>query len=116
VAVPGSKGNTNALKHGLYAKQFNETQRLGLKRMDWDDFKHEEFAHRAIGAGIFRLLQVLLAQETPDIEQVIRLANALSNNTISTCTSARTHVLLNGQDDSLGDALSEALDNVPFDL
>ena len=110
------KGNTNALKHGLYAKQFNESQRLGLRKMAWDDFRHEEFAHRAVGACIFRLLQVLLAEETPDIDQVVKLANSLARNTESTGTSARTHALFNRPDTVIEDALSEALDNIPFDI
>ncbi len=111
----GKKGNTNALKHGLYAKQFNENQRQGLRRMKWDDFRHEEFLHRAIGEGIFKILQALLAKKTPDIDQVVKMVNALSINTTTTSTSARTHAMLNGRDEELGDALSEALDNVPFD-
>ena len=114
--MPAPKGNTNALKHGLYAKLFNENQRLGLKKMAWDDFRHEEFVHRSVGAGIFKLLQVLLAEKTPDIDQVVKLANSLSNNTASISTSARTHALLNRHDNEIADALSEALDNVPFDI
>ena len=114
--MPAPKGNTNALKHGLYAKLFNENQRLGLKKMAWDDFRHEEFVHRSIGAGIFKLLQVLLAEKPPDIDQVVKLANSLSNNTASISTSARTHALLNRHDNEIADALSEALDNVPFDI
>jgi len=110
------KGNTNALKHGLYARQFNEDQRLGLRKMAWDDFRHEEFAHRSVGAGIFRLLQALLAQEMPDIEQVIKLADCLSRITISTGTAARTYSILSGEDKQMEDALEQALDNVPFDI
>ena len=110
------KGNTNALKHGLYAKQFNEAQRLGLCRMAWDDFRHEEFMHRSVGAEIFRLLQVLLAKETPDIEQVIKLAASLAKNTLTTGCSARTHALLNRPDEEEVDPLWEALDIEPFDI
>lgn len=114
--MPAPKGNTNALKHGLYARQFNETQRQGLRKMSWDDFRHEEFLHRSVGAEIFRLLQALLAKETPDIEDVIGLAASLAKNTAAVSASARTHALLNGRDMGITDALSEALDNVPFDL
>jgi len=109
------KGNTNALKHGLYAKQFNERQRSSLKRMAWDDFRHEEFAHRTVGERIFGLLQELLAQENPDLEAVGKLMNALASNTASINVSARTHAILNGKDEQIQDALSEALGNVPFD-
>ena len=111
----GKTGNTNALKHGLYARQFNEEQRKGLKKMDWNDFRHEEMAHRSIGARIFGILQTMLAKESPDIDQIVQLAYALSKNTTTTSTSARTHAILNGRYEQLGDALSEALDNVPFE-
>ncbi len=114
--MAGAKtGNTNALKHGLYAKQFNEDQRKGLKRMDWNDFRHEELAHRCAGARIFALLQAALAKEPPDIDQIVQLVFALSKNTITTSTSVRTHAILNGQDEQLEDAFSEALDNVRFE-
>ena len=109
------KGNTNALKHGLYARHFNADQRAALKRMDWDDFRHEEFMHRAVGEGIFKLLNDLLAGDQPDPGQVSSLVHSLHINTASASTSARTHALLNGER-QLGDALSEALADVPFDL
>ena len=110
------KSNTNALKHGLYAKQFNQEQVAGLKKMAWDDFRHEEFAHRAIGQSIFKLLNALLSGQTIDIDQVVKLVNSLCNNTIATATCARTYALLNREDESDEDPLSQALDDVPFDI
>jgi hypothetical protein len=110
------KSNTNALKHGLYAKQFNDDQRLGLKRMAWDDFRHEEFAHRVIGVQIFMLLNEKLAVQHPDIDQVVKLSNSFAICTTTTGTHARTHAHLNGMDEQQGDALSEALSDVPFFL
>jgi hypothetical protein len=116
VEMAAPKGNTNALKHGLYARQFTEAQRQGLKKMSWDDFRHEEFLHRSVGAEIFRLLRALLANEMPDIDQVIKMATLLSKNTITTACSARMYAQLNVQEPITKDALSEALDNVPFDI
>jgi hypothetical protein len=113
--MPAPKGNTNALRHGLYARHFNEDQRTGLRRMAWDDFRHEEFAHRAVGAAIFKLLNALLSRGEVDVDQVSKLCNALMLNTSATNTSARTHAILNGQDEQIGDALSQALEDVPFD-
>src|SRR5512137_2710286 len=114
---PGApKGNTNALKHGLYARHFNEAQRSGLKRMEWNDFRHEEFLHRVIAEGFFKLLNELLSGVTPDINLIVKLANSLARCTVAAGTHARTHANLNGLDDPLGDALSEALEDVPFFL
>ncbi|MGA2490609.1 MAG: hypothetical protein ABSF99_10580 [Anaerolineales bacterium] len=111
--MPAPKGNTNALKHGLYAKQFNEDQRAGLRKMDWNDFRHEEFAHRAIGEAIFILLHDIITGFQPDIELVVKLVNSLAINTTATCTCARTHALLNGEEPESDDPLSIALDMVP---
>ena len=112
--MPAPKGNTNALKHGLYAKQFNEDQRSGLKKMAWDDFRHEEFAARVVASDVFRLLQNALSMPVCDVDQVSKLAQAFVAAITATGTSARTHANLNGKDEPLGDALSEALGNVPF--
>jgi len=110
------KGNTNPLKHGLYAQQFTENQRLGLRKMAWDDFRHEEFLHRSIGAELFKLLRALLAEEQPDLDLAIKLAGFLAKNTLTTVVSARTHALLNPPDDAEIDPLEEALDIEPFDI
>jgi hypothetical protein len=110
------KGNTNALKHGLYARHFLDDQRTGLKRMEWDDFRHEEFLHRVIAEGIFEILNDLLTGYKPDIDQVIKLANSLAICTLAAGTHARTHACLNGSAVPLDEAFSGALDDVPFDL
>ena len=35
------KGNTNALKHGLYSRRFTDTEKQLLKKMDVDDLRQE---------------------------------------------------------------------------
>ncbi len=37
------KGNTNALKHGLYAKHYTPAERAELRRMLPDDLQHEMY-------------------------------------------------------------------------
>lgn len=106
------RGNTNALKHGLYAKHFNDEQRGGLKKMAWDDQTHEINLHRTIGEAIYELFLNQLSLPAPDIDKITKLANSLYLNTSSISTSAKTHAILNGEE-ALGDALSEALDMVP---
>jgi len=110
------KGNTNALKWGLYAQHFNDEQRKGLKRMHWRDERHEIFMHRTIGEDLFIHLQSLLSMPVVDLDQVVKIVNILANNTTTIGTSSRTHAILNGEDPQMGDALSEALgDFNPFE-
>jgi hypothetical protein len=106
------KGNTNALKHGLYARFFTDNQRAGLRRMHWADHRHEVNAMRAHGADIYKLLQDLLSRQL-NVDQFVKLSNSLATAVTATGTAARTHAGLNGEDVQLGDALSEALDDVP---
>lgn len=116
MAGGGRRGNTNALKHGLYAKQFNETQQTGLKKMAWDDQRHEINVARVAGSEVYKELQKVLSTYPIDLDQVVSLTYALMAAILATGTAARTHSLLNGVDEAVGDALSEALGNVPFDL
>jgi hypothetical protein len=114
--MPAPKSNTNALKHGLYAKQFNEDQRKGLRRMAWDDQRHEEFAARVHGSEILRLIIIELSAPVIDIDKIVKLSSSLNNALIASGTSARTHAGLNGEDPNINDALSEALGNFhPFE-
>jgi hypothetical protein len=39
--MPADKGNRNALKHGLYARNFTDTDHLDLRRMPTDSALHE---------------------------------------------------------------------------
>jgi hypothetical protein len=113
--MPAPKGNTNALKHGLYAKRFNETQRLGLRHMAWDDLRHEEFMLRVAADEIYKLLMESLSTIPIDIDHVTNLANSLAICTTATGSHARTHALLNGKERQIIDALSEALSLIdPF--
>jgi len=114
--MPAPKGNTNSLKHGLYAKQFNEDQRAGLKRMQWDDYRHEIFVSRVAGAGVFKKLQSILSSPEVDLDQLVKAVNLLAVAFIAAGTSARTHANLNDSEEAFGDALSLALGDVPFDL
>jgi hypothetical protein len=112
--MPAPKGNTNALKHGLYAKQFNDDERAGLKKMHLDDHRHEVNALRTVGAELYRLFKIQLSLPVVDVSKAVALSNAIEMVAVATGTSARTHNLLNGTDEPVGDALSEALGNVPF--
>jgi len=114
--MPAPKGNINALKHGLYAKQFNHDQISGLKKMQWDDHRHEVYGLRVIGAQIFKLLQIALSRSIVDVDEVIKYTNAYALCTTSTGGAARLHANLNGMEAPFGDALSLALGDVPFDL
>jgi hypothetical protein len=113
--MPAPKSTTNALKQGLYARQFNDDQRQGLKKMAWDDFRHEEFAARTHAADLFNLLQSALRLPVVSVDHVTRLSACFVAAINAVATSASMHAHLNGQAEKPFDPLSEALDNVPFD-
>lgn len=113
--MPGSKGNTNALKHGLYAKQFRDDQRASLRKMAWDDHRHELNMFRTVAADVYRLLRSSLDSSSPNLDRLSTLVTDLSIAAARVDASARTHGLLNGTIESYTDALELALEMVPFD-
>lgn len=103
--MPGKKGNTNALKHGLYAKNFTDLERKELKRMSEDDLRFEIAACRLA----FSKIMDTITGKKPDMEKAIPQLYAAGTvlNTL-----VKTHALLSGNYSPLDDALQEALDNV----
>ena len=103
--MPGKKGNTNALKHGLYAKNFTPEERKQLKKMSEDDLRFEIAACRL---AFSKILETISGKK-PDLETAIPQLHAAGTvlNTL-----VKTHALLSGNYSPLDDALQEALDNV----
>jgi hypothetical protein len=113
--MPAPKNQADALRRGLFARLFTEEQRLGLKKMQWDDLRHEIFLHRVVGSITFKQMLALLEKEPLDVDKFLKLANFLRYNSATTATSARAHGGLN-QAEQEGDPLFEALKDLPFDL
>ena len=102
--MPAKQGNSNALKHGLYAKRFSKDERTLLKLMPADDMTFEIAALRVIADNIMNLLE-----KTEDIDSKIKLYNSLNNTTTAINTCARTHAILNGTYNPLEEAIQDAL-------
>ena len=105
----GKPGNTNALKHGLYAKNFSTSEVAGLRRMPADDLRQEIALLRVV---ITRMLE--LSDGERDIETAAKAMNSLSNAIITLNTTIRTHALLVGTYSPLDEALEGALADEPF--
>jgi hypothetical protein len=116
------KGNTNALKHGLYAKHFKPEDQTRLRRMSPEDYRHEIYMMRVavnnvfeIHARLHALMESMLDKnQTCDVEALSKVTNSLSLAVTALNTTARTYALFNGTDASINDAFEEALKSLPI--
>jgi len=118
------KGNTNALKHGLYARHYNGEERLGLRNMSPEDFRHEIYMMRVAVKNVFKIQsdlhkaveKVQDSVDTETIEALAKITNSLALAVTALSTVARTHALINGKDASANDAFEQALNSLPIFL
>jgi hypothetical protein len=74
---PGAQpGNSNALRHGFYAKSFTKEEILGLEQGIQGEFTDEIEVART-NAG--RLAELLMDYKNMDIADVVAASNALNN-------------------------------------
>ena len=114
------KGNTNALKHGLYAKHFSPEETDKLRNMSPEDYRHEIDLMRVVVKNIFSLQihlnekveSCLSSKEPVDVDALTKITNSLSVAVTALNTTARTYALFNGKDTSLNDAFEEALNSL----
>jgi hypothetical protein len=102
--MPGKRGNTNALKHGLYAKKFRAEEVAALRKMDPSDYKNEIALLRV---KILNILDELEAAS--EHEKRMDLYDALFNAVGMLNTTARTDALINGDHGQHLTAIEEAL-------
>ena len=118
------KGNTNALKHGLYAKHFTPEQQARLRRMSTEDYRHEIHMMRLASDNLFdiqirmyQLVDEAMRTGKPiDVIGLAQISNSLSLAMTALNTTARTHALFNGTDTSLNDDFEDALNSLPVFL
>jgi len=74
---PGAQpGNSNALRHGFYARSFTKAELLGLESDIQGEFTDEiELARTNAG----RLAELLMDYKNMDIDDVVAASNALNN-------------------------------------
>lgn len=118
--MPAPKGNTNALKHGLYSKHFSAEEQTRLGKMSPEDYRHEINMMRVAIRNVFEI-QVRLHKEVEDlmnagqgydVEALAKITNSLSLAMTALNTTARTYALFNGSDTNVTDAFDEALDSL----
>lgn len=105
--MAAKKGNTNALKHGLYAKRFQPDEVKDLRNMPFDDLRQE--------IALIRLVLDKIAGDlikAPDAETKIKYTNAAANAALAIGTLIRSHSLLNGNYSPLDEALEKALTEI----
>jgi hypothetical protein len=102
--MPAKKGNTNALKHGLYAQRFTDIDRTQLRAMSESDLRFEIAMLRVT---IDRILGEL--EKSRAMDKRLPLYGSLMNAVTTLNTTVRTHALLNGDDDHTLVAIEEAL-------
>ena len=118
------KGNTNALKHGLYAQHFTMQEQGWLRRMAPDDYRPEIHIMRKAVKNVFDIqvrIRVLLdnipsSNDPKDFEALAKVTNSLALAVTALNTTARTQALFSGTDSGLNDPLDEALDSLAIFL
>ena len=118
------KGNTNALKHGLYAKHFTMEEQGWLRRMAPNDYRPEIHMMRKAVKNVFdiqvrihALLDSMPSSNDPkDVEALARITNSLALAMTALNTTARTQALFSGTDEGLNDPLEEALGSMAIFL
>ena len=118
------KGNTNALKHGLYAKHFSPEEQERLRRMSPEDYRHEILMMRVAANNVFEIQvylhkmveEAMRTNQPINVEALAQTTNSLALAVTALNTTARTHALFNGTDTTLNDDHDEALNSLPVFL
>jgi uncharacterized protein YjcR len=118
------KGNTNALKHGLYAKRFSPEEITGLRKMSPRDMRHEFYMMRVAVKNLFEVQKRIMARldslpgssNPADELALAKITNSLAVAIAALNTTARTMALFEGTDTTLNDPLDEALSSLPIFL
>jgi len=107
------KGNTNALKHGLYSKHYSAEERKELKQMPWDDLSFEIMAARSKAEKAQALVKTELSMSQPDTDKIIALLNAWDVALRTVAHLANRIASLTGENTTLNDSLAAALAALP---
>jgi len=110
--MPAKHGNTNALKHGLYAKSFTPQEKKDLAKMPLDNLSQEIALLRAVIARAWKVLEASTPGSEADSEAYATYARTLASFTVAITQLGqltRTHAILTGSYTPIDDALAEAL-------
>jgi hypothetical protein len=102
-------GNSNALRHGLYSKNFTETELTGLDQDVKGEFT-DEIALARVQAG--RLSEILKDYKTMPFDDYIAASNALNNYLDRIQRLSRAQHFMYRNQTTMAQALAE-LANIP---
>jgi hypothetical protein len=107
------KGNTNALKHGLYAKHYHPDEIKELKRMEPDNLLYELMAARSKADKAHGLAETEIAKPEKDVSKIVALIGAWDAALLTVATIASRISFLSGTNKTIGDSLMQALSEMP---
>jgi hypothetical protein len=107
------KGNTNALKHGLYSRHYTDEERKQLKQMSWDDLLFEIMAARSKAEKAQALVKTELHQPQPDLDKIMPLLNVWDASLRTVAHLSNRIASLTGENTTLNDSLAAALAALP---
>ena len=108
------KGNSNALRHGLYAKHYTPEQRKELSQMDYDDLRHEINSARIVASDILKIHYQIMAGEKVDHDQLAKNVGSFCNILERIGLTVARYSILTGSNPGLNDSLAEALATLPM--
>ena len=108
------RGNSNALKHGLYAKHYKPEEKVELLRMAWNNFLFEILGTRSMAEKAMDLANREMAMPSPDVVKVATLISAWTSAITTITLAAVRYGVLTGENASLNDSLAEALAGLPL--
>lgn len=115
------RGNTNALRHGLYARSYTKEQISDLGKMPFNDIRQEIAALRVVISKALLVLDAAEpatainadgAEKPSGADERIAYAKLLASTTTAItqlAQLARTQAILSGDDSPLNRALDDAL-------
>ena len=90
------KGNTNALKHGLYARRFTDTEKKDLKRMPANALRQEIALLRVV---IDRLLDKIPTGDPESYENFLKGTSVLVTAVDKLVNAIQSYAILTGDYD-----------------
>lgn len=100
------KGNTNALKHGLYARRFTDTEKQLLKKMDVDDLRQEIALLRVV---VDRILDKVPDGDPDTYENFLKGYSTLVTTVDKLVNAIQSYAILTGDYDPDQEDDDEAL-------
>ncbi len=107
----GQPGNTNALKHGFYSRQFRSMEAADLLKIEPNKLDDEIRMLKVVARRILEL-----SDQQVDYEDMLNTLGVLGITSTRIAGLMRTQKILNGEDSNTTSAISAALAEVIKEL